>query len=226
MVNSGLEVNEVLLKVLKTSDKKKLVSMAVILQVDYTQVFTIIGLIIAFIAGSTTNLISDSITRRRLRRAAYKEIDVMYFTLKNAARRLEEELGRVTTIKGYTPVLKEIYSILQFNLRADAYKYLKAQPALSLGIKDISAIYNMHFRFSAFPVACEIDGVNPAFFETHPLPQGLALKSACESVRGLAEHILKHDLDQKLLLKLANPAQREELKELFQTLPAEEKEEA
>jgi len=198
--------------------------MNVILQIDCNQALTIIGLIIAFITGSATNLISDSIKRRRLRRAVYKEIDVMYFALKYALRHLEEELARVKTDEEYTLPVKEIYSALQYNLSSDVYKYLKTQPALSLGMKDINDINNLYLRFSAFNVACETDGVNPALFKTQSLPQGRALKGVCEAIIDLIERALKHDinLDQKLLLKLANPAQREGLRKLFQTCPAGE----
>jgi hypothetical protein len=226
--------------------------MAVILQVDYTQVFTIIGLIAAFIAGSLTNVIEDLFTRWRMRGVVYKEISAMYHGLKSAAHDLEaveEETSegpspadhlraRVSdyvresvrteeeTIEGPASGgdLRLIYSLLQRRLNADTYKYLKTRPELSFRIKDIRGIRWVYYSFDMFPVLCDEAGFNVSLIGKEAVVnQKEALKNACEMTIELVEEAFNM-LDKELLLKSSSGSGKEYLREYYQRAVVEDRE--
>src|SRR5665647_2262629 len=73
--------------------------MAVILQSDslpLPYILTIVGMIVAFISGSVTNLIKDKIEQMRMRGALYSEIISMHDALRHFSVKLK-------TIANYQP---------------------------------------------------------------------------------------------------------------------------
>lgn len=204
--------------------------MAVILQNDpllLPYILTIIGLIVAFVSGSATNIIKDCFERKRMRKALYSEITLMHDALRNAVKRLAN-LDESTT--EYTKAYDELstaYQLLQNELRADTYRYVKALPALSQGIKDIKSIDKIYYAFDFYPLHLDLWDINKRSFKKDLWNQVASLRKLCEDMVTVLENLFKAGmLDKKLLLEESDsaPTSREYWKKLLEELPVKEKE--
>ena len=60
----------------------------IIAQIELQSFFVLLAAILGFISAAAVDLIKDCSTRRRMRRALYREISDMYFTLRFTVRTL------------------------------------------------------------------------------------------------------------------------------------------
>jgi len=185
--------------------------MAVILQSDslpLPYVLTIVGMIVAFISGSVTNLIKDKIEQMRMRGALYSEIISMHDALRHFSVKLK-------TIANYQPpnkmseandLMRREVLTLQKKLSGDTYKYVKAMPALFLGIKDIHNINDIYNEFSNF---LEFDILEVFLSPRHKgdiWEIAALLQDRCQKrIAQLEQSFGVGVLDKRLLLKKASP---------------------
>ncbi|MGA7075329.1 MAG: hypothetical protein WBZ42_02095 [Halobacteriota archaeon] len=189
--------------------------MAVILQIDLLQFFlALVAAILGFLAASLAPFIKDWDDRRRLRRALYSEIIMMYDALsyisessKRGNNLSRDNLDDEAWKEGYV-VVRRSYGYLKNALRGDTYSYAKALPALYYGIKDIKGIESVYIVLNRFfTIECEVLGLEMTHPRANPWNQMEALEFICtRTVNALDRLFKKGMLDKKLLFKESDPA--------------------
>jgi hypothetical protein len=178
--------------------------MVAVAQIDL--LVAISAVILGFLSGSVVaNILKDCVDRRRLRRALYSEIVVMYDALKYIAEDLKKDIDDNTlTWSDRYFRFKHDYGYLKHDLGADAYKYAKETPALFRGLNDVESIDAAYLAFSFFDIELEAADIKTTL-PVDPWDQARRLRAVCMTLLKAVEMCFKTSrLDKKMLLKAAD----------------------